>query len=117
VDISERALLRAQQRCAALPSVRFARFDIATTPVVGTFDVAVCAEVLYYLHHRGLCAARDHLLAALKPGAHLVLVHPSKDAPRTHPVFERHPSLQALSEQTWDDSTRHYTIALLRKTP
>jgi len=117
VDICGRALVRAQDRCAALPGVRFARFDIACVPVIGTYDVVLCAEVLYYLHERGLCLARDHLVSALKPGGHLVLVNPSKDAARIQPVFERHPSLRTLNERTWSDSTRPYAIALLEKMP
>ncbi len=117
VDISLRALSRAQRRCAAQPAVRFARFDIAAAPVIGTFDVAVCAEMLYYLHHRGLCLARDHIASAVKPGGHLVLVNPSKDAARIQPVFDAHLSLRTESLQTWDDHPRAYTIALLRRTP
>jgi 2-polyprenyl-3-methyl-5-hydroxy-6-metoxy-1,4-benzoquinol methylase len=116
VDICERALERAQHRCAALPSVRFARLDIASTPVTGTYDVVVCAEVLYYLHRRGLCLARDHLVSALKLGGHMTLVNPSKDAARIHPVFREHSALRVLSERTWTDSTRHYAITLLERT-
>src|SRR5687767_13202059 len=70
VDISARAIVRAEQRCAAWPDVRFACLDVARTPVHGSFDVVLCAEVLYYLHQRGLCVARDNLVADLKPGGH-----------------------------------------------
>jgi 2-polyprenyl-3-methyl-5-hydroxy-6-metoxy-1,4-benzoquinol methylase len=115
VDICSRALARAQDRCAAWPDVRFASLDIACTPVTGTFDVVLCAEVLYYLHRRGLCLARDHLVSALKPGGQMILVNPTKDTGRVHPVFACHPSLRAVSEQLWSDSTRHYAIWLLEK--
>jgi 2-polyprenyl-3-methyl-5-hydroxy-6-metoxy-1,4-benzoquinol methylase len=117
VDICTRALVRAQDRCAGLPGVRFAHFDISSTPVIGSYDVILCAEVLYYLDQRGLCTARDHLVAALKPGGHLLMVNPSKDAVRIQPAFETHPSLCVLHERTWSDRTRPYTITLLGKTP
>jgi 2-polyprenyl-3-methyl-5-hydroxy-6-metoxy-1,4-benzoquinol methylase len=117
VDICGVALRRAQHRCAALAGVRFARLDIARTPVIGSYDVVLCAEVLYYLHERGLRIARDHLASALKPGGHLVLVNPSKDAARIQSVFRQHPSLRALDEKTWRDCARQYAIALLQKTP
>ncbi|HMI86618.1 MAG TPA: SAM-dependent methyltransferase [Polyangiaceae bacterium] len=86
VDICALALARARDRCAALPAARFARFDVACAPVIGKYDAIVCAEVLYYLHQRGLCIARDHLVSALKPAGHVVLVHPQKDATRVTPV-------------------------------
>jgi SAM-dependent methyltransferase len=115
VDICARALLRAQHRCAGLPDVRFGRFDVASTPMIETYDVVLCAEVLYYLHQRGLYAARDHLASALKPGGRIVLVNPIKDAARIHPVFESHPALRMQREQVWSDSTRPYSIAVLEK--
>jgi 2-polyprenyl-3-methyl-5-hydroxy-6-metoxy-1,4-benzoquinol methylase len=115
VDICGLALARAQDRCAALPAARFARLDVACTPVIGQYDAIVCAEVLYYLHQRGLRVALDHLVSALKPEGHMVLVHPKKDAVKVHPVFARHPLLRMRDERTWSDSTRPYSIALLQK--
>ena len=117
VDICGRALGRAIPRCAAWPGVRFACLDISCAPVLGAFDVVVCAEVLYYLHQRGLDRARDHLVSALKSGGLMVLVHPIKDAARIHPVMTDHPLLRMAGEQTWADSTRPYTITLLEKRP
>jgi 2-polyprenyl-3-methyl-5-hydroxy-6-metoxy-1,4-benzoquinol methylase len=115
VDICASALLRAQHRCAAWAGLRFACLDISSAPVRGSFDLVLCAEVLYYLHQRGLCKARDRLVSRLKPGGRMVLVHPLKDAERIHPVIAAHPSLAALTERTWSDSTRPYTITLLEK--
>jgi 2-polyprenyl-3-methyl-5-hydroxy-6-metoxy-1,4-benzoquinol methylase len=117
VDICNRALVRAQHRCAAWPGVRFACFDIASAPVLDVFDVVICAEVLYYLHQRGLCFARDRLVSALEPAGRLILVHPVKDAARIHPTLAAHPLLRVVDEQIWSDSTRPYTITLLEKTP
>jgi 2-polyprenyl-3-methyl-5-hydroxy-6-metoxy-1,4-benzoquinol methylase len=116
VDICGRALLRAQRRCAELPGVRFERLDIATTPVLGTYDVVVCAEVLYYLHRRGLYVARDHLVSALEPRGHLVLVNPIKDAGRIEPIVASHPLLRVVGERTFTDHARAYAITLLQKT-
>jgi 2-polyprenyl-3-methyl-5-hydroxy-6-metoxy-1,4-benzoquinol methylase len=115
VDVCERALSRAAERCAGSPAVHFARLDISSDPVEGTFDVVMCAEVLYYLHHAGLRRARDRLVAALKPDGHMVLVHPSSDAHRVHPVVSRHPSLVLANEKTWTDSTRPYVITVFKK--
>ena len=115
VDICGRALERAQHRCAAWPGVRFACLDISSAPVEGAFDMVVCAEVLYYLHQRGLCRARDHLVSALAPGGQLLLVHPLKEAAQVHPVVAAHPSLTVKAERTWSDYTRAYTITSLEK--
>jgi 2-polyprenyl-3-methyl-5-hydroxy-6-metoxy-1,4-benzoquinol methylase len=117
VDISERALIRAKQRCAAWPDVRFACFDIARTPVRGAFDVVLCAEVLYYLHRRGLCVARDYLVSALKPQGRAILVHPVKDAAEMDPIFSAHPFLRKVAERTWSDTPRAYTITVFEKMP
>ena len=116
VDICERALVRAKHRCAQWPEARFACCDIACgPPLQGSFDVVLCAEVLYYLHHHGLCLARDRLVSALRPAGRVVLVHPVKDAARTHPIFASHPSLRMGVEQAWTDYARAYTITVLEK--
>jgi 2-polyprenyl-3-methyl-5-hydroxy-6-metoxy-1,4-benzoquinol methylase len=115
VDICERALSRAAKRCAALPGVRFACLDIASPPEIGLFDVIVCAEVLYYLHQRGLLLAREALVSALEPGGSIVLVNPVKDTAKVHASFVEHPALRLRSEQSWSDRTRPYTITLLEK--
>src|SRR5713101_3519182 len=52
VDISERALARARDRCRDLSNVRFAQHDISRGLPEGNFDVIICAEVLYYLRDR-----------------------------------------------------------------
>lgn len=115
VDVSARALARATERCAGLPTVSFARLDISTDPIEGSFDVIFCAEVLYYLHREALYEARDQLVSAMRPGAHIVLVNPVPDARRIHPIFAHHSSLFADSEQRWTDSTRPYEIAVFKK--
>jgi len=116
VDICARALARAEKRCAELSTVTFARLDIASERIDGGFDVILCAEVLYYLHRRGLLRARDCLVAALKPGGHIALVNPVADAERIHPVFLLHPSLRVDKERTCSDCNRRYTITVFKKT-
>jgi SAM-dependent methyltransferase len=75
IDISERALERAAQRCADRPQVRFARMAAPGEFPAGTFDLVTCCEVGYYWSDDDLAGARDRIAAALRAGGQLLLVH------------------------------------------
>jgi glycosyltransferase involved in cell wall biosynthesis len=49
VDISDRALARAQVRCQGHDNVAFQRVDLNTDDLPGPFDLIVCSEVLYFV--------------------------------------------------------------------
>ncbi len=75
VDVSENALRRATQRCAALNNVRFAQMQIPREMPEGYFDLIVVSEVAYYWQRKELEYAATVLAARQKPGSHLLLVH------------------------------------------
>ena len=87
IDVAEAPLERARQRCAQLPQVEFERMMLpAEFPVGRSFDLIVLSEVGYYWALPDLQLASSKLLAALRPGGHLLLVHwtpPVHDYPLT----------------------------------
>lgn len=86
VDASGRALEHARDRCGDLPSVSFQRVHIPAEFPEEQFDLIVISEVGYYLSRTDLLRAREHVLDALAPHGHLLLVHwtpPIDDAPLT----------------------------------
>jgi SAM-dependent methyltransferase len=86
VDVAEKALERARERCRAFPQVEFRRMHLPAEYPVGSFDLVVLSEVGYYWSERDLALARERIVAGLAPGGHLLLVHwtePSADYPLT----------------------------------
>ena len=75
VDVSEAALIQARQRCARLPQVALRRLQVPDEFPEGQFDLILLSEVGYYWSPADLARAADLLLAALRPGAQLLLVH------------------------------------------
>ena len=75
-DISEVALNRARERCAAHDNVEYVRMDLLKDPLPGRFDLIVCSEVLYYLPDRDALARIARKLAeGLEPGGCLIAAH------------------------------------------
>jgi len=74
IDINERAIAAARQRCAALPNVRFAQQAFPRERPAGTFDLIVISEVGYYWSDDDLRAAREYVATAGSGGT-LELVH------------------------------------------
>jgi trans-aconitate methyltransferase len=75
VDVSEAALAQARQRCADLPQVTLRKLQVPNEFPEGQFDLILLSEVGYYWSPADLGRAADLMLAALAPGAHLLLVH------------------------------------------
>lgn len=75
VDVSEAALAQARQRCAGLPQVQLRRMQVPSEFPEGNFDLIMLSEVGYYWSPADLTRAADLMLAALAPGAQLLLVH------------------------------------------
>jgi peptidoglycan/xylan/chitin deacetylase (PgdA/CDA1 family)/SAM-dependent methyltransferase len=73
VDISGRALARAQARCSDHRNIAFRRLDLDTDEIPGSFDLIVCSEVLYYL--RDLPSAVRRVVSQLRPGGFLLTAH------------------------------------------
>lgn len=73
VDISARALARAQARCAGHGNVAFRRLDLNADDIPGPFDLIVCSEVLYFV--RDLPGVVARLLSQIRPGGFFLTVH------------------------------------------
>src|SRR5260221_2264843 len=73
VDISARALGRAEARCSGQGNVTFRRLDLNTDEIPGTFYLILCSEVLYYL--RDLPGVASRIVAQLRPGGFLLTAH------------------------------------------
>jgi SAM-dependent methyltransferase len=74
VDVNERALVTARERCAVLPNVEFARANLPHEFPSGAFDLIVVSEVGYYWSPRDLATAID-LIARAAAGGFVELVH------------------------------------------
>lgn len=75
IDVNERALARAHQRCAHLAHVSFVRMQVPVQFPQGRFDLVVLSEVGYYWSNEDLAKAADIIVASLQPEASLLLVH------------------------------------------
>lgn len=67
IDFSDEALARAAEHCLCAGNIHFIRADLQSLNVDGTFDVIVCAEILYYIderHSGAVCTQLQRLLAA-----------------------------------------------------
>jgi SAM-dependent methyltransferase len=118
VDLNERALAAARERCAALPSVRFARMDVPAEFPAERFDLIVVSEVAYYWSDADLRAAVDAIARGARGGV-VELVHwlpVVPDYPRTgdaaHEAFLAHPRFTRLRGERTD----RYRIDVLRAT-
>lgn len=75
VDVAERALDQARERCAHRQHVRFKRLQVPEAFPDERFDLVVVSEVGYYWSHDDLLRSRDLILDHLDPGGHLMLIH------------------------------------------
>lgn len=75
VDVVERVLDEARQRCQDQPWVRFARMVVPEEFPDASFDLIVVSEVAYYWSRPTLQRAKSLISDALAPDGHLILVH------------------------------------------
>jgi glycosyltransferase involved in cell wall biosynthesis/peptidoglycan/xylan/chitin deacetylase (PgdA/CDA1 family)/SAM-dependent methyltransferase len=73
VDISPRALARAQARCDGRANVAFRRLDLNADDIPGPLDLIVCSEVLYYV--RDLAGVLGRILSQIRPSGFFLTVH------------------------------------------
>jgi SAM-dependent methyltransferase len=81
IDVCEKALAKARQRCAKFPNVEFQVMQVPRQFPGRLFDLTIFSEVGYYLSMKDLIATRQHILNRLEPGGHLLLVHWSGRSP------------------------------------
>jgi peptidoglycan/xylan/chitin deacetylase (PgdA/CDA1 family)/SAM-dependent methyltransferase/GT2 family glycosyltransferase len=76
LDISERALSRARERCRRFMNVSFECADINEYFFPGAFDLIVCSEVIYYLKTRfAVKKIAWQIAQSLSPNGHLLMTH------------------------------------------
>jgi SAM-dependent methyltransferase len=75
VDVAERALRQARERCRDLPHVRFACMQVPDELPAGQFDLILLSEVGYYLSLDDLARLRTWIVERLLPNGQLVLAH------------------------------------------
>ena len=129
VDFVPVALERARARCVG-NNVSFARWDLASDPVPGQFDLIVITDVLgSFGGRRDVRRARDKLITALTPGGYLLYGDFIGDnlAQRIHDswlgrallfrpakilgMFAAHPTLVRISRR----NTEWHLLALFQK--
>jgi SAM-dependent methyltransferase len=115
VDITRAALARAAERSAG-KGVTFRRWDVLTEPVPVNPDLLVLMDVLeYFFRPADVKTARDKLVSALQPGAHLLLGNSRQDllfetawwgkymlrgGKRIAEFFGEHPRLELIAMET-----------------
>ena len=75
IDINERALAAARERCAQLPGVRFEQMAFPQQAPGGRFDAIIVSEVAYYWSDADLARAIDIIAEAASGGGTVELVH------------------------------------------
>ena len=93
VDVSEAALAQARARCAALPQVELRLLRVPEEFPGQQFDLMLVSEVGYYWSAADLARAAGRIVAGLRPGGQLLLVHwtpPVHDYPLTGDDVHEH---------------------------
>jgi LmbE family N-acetylglucosaminyl deacetylase len=109
-DPVDTAVQRARTRTADLPGVRVDRIALPDAVPAGPVDLAVFSEVLYYLDDRTVDDTLDRAVAALRPGADVVVVHwrgwppeAPRDAAATHRMVADRPELVRVVDHVDDE--------------
>ena len=118
VDVSEKALSVARQRCADLPQVRFQRKQLPAEMPDENFDLIVMSEVGYYWSCDDLKKAADLIAARQERGGHLLLVHLTEFVPdypltgdEVHHLWLNSPEWQLLKSER----KQRYRLDLLER--
>lgn len=75
LDLTERALAQARERCRNLPQVRFELAQVPGQWPEGTFDLILLSEVVYYLDADDIRRLVERVRGCLRPNGSVVLVH------------------------------------------
>ncbi|MHB2209713.1 class I SAM-dependent DNA methyltransferase [Methylobacterium sp. CM6257] len=75
VDLAERALARARERCRDLSHVRFELAQVPGQWPEGAFDLILLSEVVYYLDGDDVTRLVNRVRGCLRPCGNVVLVH------------------------------------------
>lgn len=125
VDVADAALAQARQRCAHLPQVQLQLMRLPEEfPAEAGFDLILLSEVGYYWSPADLQRAAELLVAALRPGGQLLLVHwtpPVHDYPLTgddvHELFLSYTASAGPLRHCYGHRRATYRLDLLEKHP
>jgi len=115
IDVAENALDRARERLKRFPHVKLRLLDVTRDPLEGSFDLIICAEVLYYLGARNIRSALKKLLNVLTEEGRIVFVNPWPLSQQLHGRFFVSVELRLVEEHVERDAERPYAIALYAK--
>ncbi len=126
LDGSAAVVHRTAERLAHLAHVTVRRVVLPpgrTAELGAPFDLGALSEVGYYLAPDDLATTADAVVAALSPGADLLLVHWLHDHPdhrvtgdEVHEAFIAHPALEAVSGSRHTLYGNSFRIDVLRRT-
>lgn len=124
IDISPHAVRRAAAENLRLAQgfrSQFLEVDLADhgqSWFDGRFDLAVCADVLYYLPRPHLLShVVDRLVSWTTPGGALLLAHPVSHADHLHEAAHAHASLVPTHETYVDGPQDDYRIEVFTRSP
>lgn len=75
IDLAERALAKARERCRKLSHVRFELAQVPGQWPPGAYDLILLSEVVYYLDAADVERLIAHVRDSLAPGGDVLLVH------------------------------------------
>ena len=103
VDVSEKALESARERCRSAGNVTFEKIDLLESYPEGTFDLTTVCELGYYFSRGDLDNLCRRIVAHSEPGATILLVHFTPPAPghalpagEVHERFRTDPQLRHI---------------------
>ncbi|ARF53186.1 class I SAM-dependent methyltransferase [Streptomyces gilvosporeus] len=119
VDISERALRRADRRASVQGrDITFMARNIVEGSPDGLFDLVFCSELLYYFGSQDrLRLACSRITALLAPRGLLVAVHPWPESRRLHCPFGSDQRLTQHSERVETTTSRPYAVVVYERSP
>jgi trans-aconitate methyltransferase len=118
VDISKRAINRAQTRCQHQPHVRFMRGDIAKLSLSGGYNLILASEVLYYQWEplKDRIVIRDKLQSLLAPEGDLLIVLSQSGMEQDwETVFTENGKLRLFKTEQHHSPEGSYRISILRQ--
>jgi alkylation response protein AidB-like acyl-CoA dehydrogenase len=106
IDVSEKALTKARERCQEMPQIHFRRMQIPSEMPDEAWDLILISEVAYYWTPTDLEQAATELAARHEVGGHLVLVHLTEHVPdypltgdQVHEYWCARPEWRVISHQ------------------
>jgi 2-polyprenyl-3-methyl-5-hydroxy-6-metoxy-1,4-benzoquinol methylase len=110
-DISEEALRGAADYCREYKNISFIRRDLGELSLDGSFDVIVCAEVLYYVPLARASSLCQQMERQLRPRGIIVIV--GEIAAGWETILSK--QFQRIFSETVPDSTCAYKIMIFQK--